>query len=136
MTPGVSPGVSPGWPYECAICRVGSVNQLCNPCSQLFERGLRTKLKIKNKLKKLDIHSIKYHMGRYFTETRSMPESIKMNVPTYSDYCSINWKLPKSPLWEDGDSLHTVTGVPINISHDKGYGYNFSDHSSSGMTPT
>jgi len=121
------------WPYECAICRVGSINQLCNPCSQLFERGLRTKLKIKKKLKKLDIYSIKYHMGRYFTETHIMPESIQMNVPTYADYCSVNYKLPNTPLLEDGDSLHTVNGVPIGVNQDKDYGYNFSDQSSIGV---
>tara|TARA_R110002012_G_scaffold267485_1_gene451291 strand:- start:1211 stop:1507 length:297 start_codon:yes stop_codon:yes gene_type:complete len=88
-----------------------------------------------NKKKKLDIYSIKYNMGKYFTSMRSLPDVIEMNTPTYTDYCAINSALPTRPPYEGGDSLTTVKGVPIVLMNECGYGYAFRDSSFGRFVP-
>ena len=117
--------------YDCHICGYPSVHQICTPCSNAYEREMKlrhVKLDTEKK-KKLDIYSIKYNMGKYFTSTRSLPDVIEMNTPTYQDYCAINNMLPTRPPYEHGDSLTTVKGVPIVLVNDHAYGYSFRDSS-------
>ena len=117
--------------YDCHICGYPSVHQICTPCSNAYERGMKLRhVKLDtDKKKKLDIYSIKYNMGKYFTSTRSLPDVIEMNTPTYQDYCAINNMLPTRPPYEQGDSLTTVKGVPIVLVNDHAYGYSFRDSS-------
>ena len=117
--------------YDCQICGYPAAHQICTPCSNAYERGmkLRQVKLIINKKKKIDIYSIKYNMGKYITSMGSLPDVIEMNTPTYTDYCAINNKLPTRPPYEHGDSLTTVKGVPIVLVNDYGYGYIFRDSS-------
>lgn len=123
--------------YDCHICGYPSVHQVCTPCSNAYERGLKSRnVKIyTNKHKKLDVYSIKYNMGKYFTSMHSLPDVIEMNTPTYHDYCSVNSQLPTRPPHERGDSLTSINGVPIVIINDAGYGYAFRDSSFGRFVP-
>jgi len=117
-------------PYNCHLCGTSSVHQICLPCEDLFKRGLKTRLSITQmKYKKVDIHSIKYNIGKWLTTNRELPKSIIMNNPTYQVYCVTNTTLPSSPPHKKGDSLHHVHGIPISIVDVKGFGYDFSDTS-------
>jgi len=117
-------------PFNCHICSSQSVHQICTPCSETFKRGLKTRLNPTRIYKKLDVHSIKYELGKYLTAEHELPLAILMNQPTYQDYCMANRDLPSSPLHEKADTLRHVHGIPIDIVDSKTYGYSFSDVSS------
>ena len=62
----------------------------------------------------MDIHSMKYELGKWLTTEKSLPLAILMNQPTYQEYCMTNRNLPSTPPYEKGDSLHHVHGIPID----------------------
>jgi hypothetical protein len=114
-------------PYNCHICSSQSVHQICTPCSEAFKRGLKTRLNSTRTYKNLDIHNIKFELGKYLTAEHMLPVAILMNQPTYHDYCIRNKNLPSSPPHEKADTLRSVHGIPIDIVDSKTYGYSFSD---------
>ena len=117
-------------PYNCHICSSQSVHQICTPCSEAFKRGLKVRLNSTRTYKNLDVHSIKFELGKYLTAEHMLPLSILMNQPTYHDYCIRNKTLPSSPPHEKADTLRSVHGIPIDIVTTSSYGYTFSDVSS------
>ena len=117
-------------PYNCHICNSQSVHQICTPCSEAFKRGLKVRLNSTRTYKNLDVHSIKFELGKYLTAEHMLPLSILMNQPTYHDYCIRNKTLPSSPPHEKADTLRSVHGIPIDIVTTSSYGYTFSDVSS------
>jgi hypothetical protein len=117
-------------PYNCHICSSQSVHQICTPCSEAFKRGLKVRLNSTRTYKNLDVHSIKFELGKYMTAEHMLPLSILMNQPTYHDYCIRNKTLPSSPPHEKADTLRSVHGIPIDIVTTSSYGYTFSDVSS------
>lgn len=114
-------------PYHCHLCGTSSVHQICLPCEELFKRGLKTSLFITKTFKNMDIHSMKYELGKWLTREKTLPRSILMNQPTYYEYCMTNRNLPSTPPFTKGDSLHHVNGIPIDIVDYKTFGYIFSD---------
>ena len=84
----------------------------------------------KRTYKNLDVHNIKFELGKYLTREHELPLAILMNQPTYHDYCIRNKTLPSSPPHEKADTLRHVHGIPIDIVDSKAYGYTFSDVSS------
>ena len=117
-------------PYNCHICSSQSVHQICTPCSEAFKRGLKVRLNSTRTYKNLDVHNIKFELGKYLTAEHMLPLSILMNQPTYHDYCIRNKTLPSSPPHEKADTLRSVHGIPIDIVTTSSYGYTFSDVSS------
>lgn len=114
-------------PYNCHICSSQSLHQICTPCSEAFKRGLKVRLNSTRTYKNLDVHSIKFELGKYLTAEHMLPVAILMNQPTYHDYCIHNNTLPSSPPHEKADTLKSVHGIPIDIVNTINYGYTFSD---------
>lgn len=77
------------------------------------------------KFSNLNVHSIRYNMGKYNTEHHAMPDGIVMNPPTYMEFRLVNATLPENPRDTMDDSFHSISGVKVYVVDSSRNGYEF-----------
>ena len=80
----VTDKIKNGWPDLCTICHAGCMNQICNSCKPLFERGLRVKDPYQNRT--LSVDGMRLAVREFVDKNGRMPAMINMHPIGYSKY--------------------------------------------------